>query len=157
MQQMLNCFPASVFQWSWCGIKQTTEWLIRWLRPLAVWSISGFTRLINSNSFTLIRRAFNSGFTADSYNVNDVKMKAAEECVCVCVYAAVCEAKGGRYALHKDHARNLYKQSSGHSGSPAKHWVSHQPSANHTQTQVHNHTNKHTGGRQSENSMQIYL
>lgn len=36
-------------------------------------------------------------------------------------------ARGGRYALHKGRARNLYKQSSGHNGSPAKHWVSHHP------------------------------
>lgn len=83
--------------------------------------------------------------------VNDVEMKATDErSVC----AAVCKARGGRYALHKDRARNLYKQSSGHNGSPAKHWLSHQP-----QLTTHKHkcsnTHTHTGiGRQSSKAMQ---
>ena len=47
--------------------------------------------------------------------------------VCVCVHAAVCKDRVELHAVRKDQARNLCKQSSGHNGSPAKHWVSHQP------------------------------
>lgn len=55
--------------------------------------------------------------------VNDVKVKATEECVCMLLY----KARGGQDALLKDHAKNLYKQSSSRNDSPAKNWVSHQP------------------------------
>lgn len=54
---------------------------------------------------------------------------------------AAVEASGGQDALLKDHAKNLYKQSSSRNGSPAKNWVSHQPQqTTHTQ-----HKNKQTG------------
>lgn len=149
---MLICFQS--LGWSSLGFKQTAAWFICWLRPAAEWRISSFTRLINFNSRTLIRLAFNSGFRADPYNSEWCENESRPRSVqaCVCVYAAVWKASGGLKALHRVQAWNLCKQSSGHNDSPAKRWISHQPQLNHAQTHEYTAT-----ARQSEKAMQTWL
>lgn len=136
---MLNCFLPQSF--SNTGEKSNKQWLICWLRPAAVWS-----RSFLQDWLILIPSPWCDWLLSRILTiVNDVKIEATEECVCV--YAAVCEARRGPYALHKDHARNLYKQSRSHNGFPAKHWVSHQPQLT---THKHKCTSIHTGAEREK-------